>query len=471
MHKIAPHSKAQQSFTLQPALDQDVGRDKKDISPNQKPEDGMHRRDFIKQSGLALAGLATASTLLTTARRGIAAGTNPTEITFSSAKFFGKGTIAEVVDAYNSSQDKIHVTYKALPPRSSSTEVHQGLVQQLARRNGDPDVFTQDIIWIAEFAAAKWALPLDDHFNAEVMKEYFPGVVQACTWQGKLTALPWFIDSGMLYYRTDLLDELGAKAPETWSELIDSAKKLTSSGKTKFGFLWQAKQAEVLVCDLVSFIGSNGGSILQPDGKTVSIADEPAIQAVQLMRDLINKEQITPADVLSWDEEPSRRPFTGGEAAFLRNWSYVWKIAQSEAESKVVNQVAVVPLPHFPDKKSAAALGGYQYGINASSKKREAAVEFVRWMSSSETQLRFATQLGLCPTRAAVFDQPEIGTEQPFMQQLKDVFLGAIPRPVTPKYPQVTLALQSAVSTALTNGKVEESLKTAKQKIEAIVKT
>ena len=86
-------------------------------------------------------------------------------------------------------------------------------------------------------------------------------MVQACTWQGRLTALPWFIDSGMLYYRTDMLDELGVRAPETRTELIDSAKKLISSGKTKFGFLWQAKQAEVLVCDLVSFIGSNGGAI------------------------------------------------------------------------------------------------------------------------------------------------------------------------------------------------------------------
>ena len=427
-----------------------------------QPSEGVNRREFIKRTGLALAG-ATAVSTFVGPRRAWAAG--PVELTFASAKFYGKQTIAEIVNAFNDSQSKIRVTYKELPPPSSSTEVHQTLVQQLARRNGDPDLFTQDIIWIAEFAAAKWALPLDEYFK-DSAKDYFPGMVQACTWQGKLTALPWFVDSGMLYYRKDL----GFNAPTSWEELITSAKQATSSGNVKFGFLWQAKQAEVLVCDLVSFIGSNGGAILQADGKTVSIADEPAVEAVQLMRDLISKEQITPADVLSWDEEPSRRPFTAGEAAFLRNWSYVWKIAQTDAESKVVEKVGVVPLPHFPNKKSAAALGGYQYGINASSKKREAAVEFVRWMSSPETQLRFATQLGLCPTRAAVFDRPEIAKEQPFMQQLKDVFLGAIPRPVTPKYPQVTLVLQSEVSRALTNGNVGEALQTAKEKIASIVK-
>ena len=431
---------------------------------------GIHRRDFIKRTGLALAGATAASTLLTPVRRVRAAGSNPTEITFTSAKFFGKQTIAEVAEAYNASQNKVRVVYKELPPPSSSTEVHQALVQQLARRNGDPDVFTQDIIWIAEFAAAKWALPLDEYFNAEAMKEYFPGVVQACTWQGKLTALPWFIDSGMLYSRKDLLEESGAKTPETWDELIDSSKKLTSSGKAKFGFLWQAKQAEVLVCDLVSFVGSNDGSILKPDGKTVTIADEPAIEAVQLMHDFIKKHQISPEDVLSWDEEPSRRPFTSGQAVFLRNWSYVWKVSQNPGESSVVDKVVVTPLPHFPGKKSAACLGGYQYGVNASSKNREAAIEFVRWMSSPETQLRFATQLGLLPTRPAVLDHPQIAQEEPFMQKLKDVFVGAIPRPVTPKYPQVTLVLQSEVSKALTTGDVKGSLQSAKEKIQTIVK-
>src|SRR5258708_35390279 len=119
-------------------------------------------------------------------------------------------------------------------------------------------------------------------------------MVQGFTCQGKHSALPWFVYSGLLLY----LKDLGFNAPTIWQELIASAKQATSSGAVKFGFLWQAKQAEVLVCDLVSFIGSNGGSILQPDGKTVSIADEPAVEAVQLMRDLISKEQITPADVL-----------------------------------------------------------------------------------------------------------------------------------------------------------------------------
>ncbi len=298
------------------------------------PEQGIIRREFIRRTGAALATTTGAVALGAGPRRARAAGA--TELTFASAKFFGKETIAQVVDAYNQSQAKVHVTYVELPPPSSSTEVHQSLVQQLARRSGSPDVFTQDIVWIAEFAAAGWALSLDDVVDEATRKEYFPGIVEACTWQGRLTALPWFLNSGMLYYRTDLLGD--SKPPETWQQLVETAQKLTKDGKARFGFLWQGKQAEVLVCDLVSFITSNNGSILGPDGKTVMVAEPAVADAVQFMHDTIGKYGISPQDVLSWDEEPSRRPFTAGQSVFLRNWSYVWPIAQDKTESGVVGQ-------------------------------------------------------------------------------------------------------------------------------------
>jgi multiple sugar transport system substrate-binding protein len=437
-----------------------------DRSPSQRGTGSIIRREFIRRSGAAF-GAAAGATLLGGLPMRRARGQSRTEITFASAKFFGMETIAEVVEAYNQAQDEVQVTYIELPPPSASTEVHQALVQQLARRSGTPDVFTQDIIWIAEFAAAGWAMPLDDVIDDATKAEYFPGIIDGCTWQGQLTALPWFVDSGMLYYRTDLV---GDKAPETWAELAESAEQLMADQRARFGFLWQAKQAEVLVCDLVSFVTSNNGGILAPDGETVLIAEPAAVEAVQFMHDTIARYKISPQDVLSWDEEPSRRPFTAGQAAYLRNWSYVWTIAQDAAESEVVGKVGVAPLPHFEGGKSAAALGGYQYGVNASTKNREAALDFVQWMSSPETQLRFATQLGLAPTRQAVFDEPALAEAQPFMQTLKPVFVGATPRPVTPKYPQVTLVLQSEVSRALVSGDVKGALETARERIEAIVK-
>jgi multiple sugar transport system substrate-binding protein len=425
------------------------------------------RRQFLQGVGSVAGAAIFAPAVLRNITVARAAGR--TEIGFASAKFFAKSTVAQVVDAFNQSQGRILVKYDELPPPSASTEVHQGLVQRLAKKDGSPDVFTQDVVWIAEFASAGWALPLDEYVTTAEAGEYFPGVLAACKFGGKLTALPWFVDSGMLYYRTDLLAEAGMAVPETWDQLVTAARALMKAGKAKIGFSWQAKQAEVLICDLVEFVTSNGGAILGPDSKTVLIAETPAVEAVQFMYDTIAKYQISPTDVRSWDEEPSRAPFTGGDAAFLRNWSYVHPIAEDPKTSSVVGKVGVVPLPHFAGGKSAACLGGYQYGVNASTKNRDASIEFLKWLSGPKTQLVFATELGLAPSRPAVFDSAELGASQPFMQTLKPVFVGATPRPVTPKYSQVSLALQSAVSRAVNDGNVVVALGEAKKKLETII--
>lgn len=433
----------------------------------------LSRRGFLKGAGAVLAAGAAVPVLAACGNGGGGGGSKggKTTITFASAKFFAKSTIGQIVDEYNNSQSLVHVNYRELPTPSQSTEVHQQLVQSLSRRDGSLDVFTGDIIWISEFAGAGWAADLGSYVDATARSQYFPGVIDACTYNGKLAALPWYLDAGMLYYRKDLLDAAAIDVPATWDELTTAAQKLLSNGKVADGFNWQAKQAEVLICDLVEFVGSNGGSILSPDGKTVTIADDKAVQAVQYMVDTFNNDKITPKAVLSWDEEPSRIPFTSGQAAFLRNWSYVWADAQDASASKVVGKVGVAKLPAFPGGTSTACLGGYQFGMNAASKKKSAAMDFLTWMSSPATQLKFATQLGLAPSRPAVYDQPALEKSNPFMVSLKDVFTGGTPRPKTPQYAKVSLALQASVSAALTSGDVQKNLNSAKSQIEQVLST
>jgi multiple sugar transport system substrate-binding protein len=431
----------------------------------------LSRRQLIKGAGAVLAAAAAAPAIAACASGGTSGGTSggKTTITFASAKFFAKETIGQIVDEYNNSQKLVNVQYQQLPTPSQSTEVHQQLVQSLSQRDGSIDVFTGDIIWISEFAGAGWSAPLDSYFGQSVKAEYFPGVIDAVTYNGAMHALPWYLDAGMLYYRKDLLDAANIAVPSSWSELVTAAQKLTSTHKVPDGFNWQAKQEEVLVCDLVEFIGSNGGSILAPDGKTVTIAEPNAVAAVQFMYDTFTTDKITPKAVLSWDEVPSELPFLGGQAGFLRNWSFVWNDAQTASSSSVVGKVGVTGLPAFPGGKSAACLGGYQFGMNASSTKKSAAIDFLTWMSSPATQLKWATQLGLAPSRPAVYNDSELAQVNPFMVKLQDIFTGGTPRPKTPKYSQISLAIQAGVSAALSTGQIQSNLESTKAQIEQII--
>ncbi|MEV6431004.1 ABC transporter substrate-binding protein [Nocardia sp. NPDC051463] len=392
-----------------------------------------------------------------------------TTITFACAKFFAQKEIGQIVDEYNSSQSQVYVELRELPTPNQSTQVHQQLVRSLSQRGGDIDVYTADIVWIAEFAHAGWSAPLDGYVDLPTRAQYFPGAVDACTYMNELHALPWYLDAGMLYYRKDLLQAANIEIPAAWSDLVAAAQLLLNKSAVLNGFAWQGRQQEVVVCNLVEFIGSNGGSILGPDGRTVTLADPPAVAAVQFMADTFTRYKISPRDVQSWDEVPSELPFLGGRAAFLRNWSYVWNNAQNPSTSQVAGKVAVAKLPAFPGGTSTSCLGGYQLGMNAASTKKSAAIDFLTWMSSPATQLICASQLGLAPSRSAVYNDPELARSNPFMVLLRDVFTTGVSRPKTPKYAQVSLALQAGVSAALATGEVAAHLQATGSRIAEIL--
>jgi multiple sugar transport system substrate-binding protein len=424
----------------------------------------VNRRSILK-FGAAAAGVA-ATSRLTTACGSPGAGKAANEVVFASARFSGSVSLQSYVDAYNKSQNKYHATFRELPPPSSSTEVHQQLAQSLRRQDGSIDVFTQDVIWIAEFAGAGWAQPLDSMISPQERAQYFPSLIEACTYQNRFTALPLYVDAGLLYYRKDLLSGAGLPVPTAWQDLVSQATRLQQDGKVQYGFLWQGKQSEVLICDLVEVVGSAGGRILGPDGRTVLIDQPQVVEAVQFLVDTIRTSKISPTDVLSWDEEVSRTPFTAGRSAFLRNWTNVYDVAQNPQQSQVVDKVGIAPLPAFSGGTSSACLGGYQLGMNASSTNKDGALDFMKWMSSQPQQLKLAKDLGLAPTLQSAYDSAELKQNNPFMVSLKDVLFGGTPRPVTPKYAQVSLALQSGISNALNSGDVRGSLSSAKKQIE-----
>ena len=431
----------------------------------------LSRRNMVK-AGVGAALGAAAVTTAGKPRRARASVRRQEEVqlTFAGIKMFGPDQIAALLADFEAENPGIKVQYIELPTPNNSTEVHTYLVNSLNAKNGEPDVFTQDCIWIPEFGGAGLALPLDEYITDEDKAAYYPGLIENCTWDGKTVAWPWFVDGGFLYYRNDLLDKYGLAAPASWDELVAAAQEVVGGeGNPELqGFLWQAKQAEVLVCDWVEFLGSAGGSTLT--GLDVTINNEAGNQALGFMHDLIYDLKLTPEAVLTYDEEPSRQPFTSGNAVFLRNWSYVYNIAQDPEQSKVVDQVLFSPLPHFPDGKSTACLGGYQFGVNASSKHPEEAVKLVQFLSSEASQKRYALEIAVAPTRPAVYDDAELIEKNPFMVGLKEVFIGSTARPIHPAYPQMSLAIQSGLSGALANQKgVKEALDEIAQQLTDIV--
>jgi multiple sugar transport system substrate-binding protein len=228
-----------------------------------------------------------------------------------------------------------------------------------------------------------------------------------------------------------------------------------------YGFIWQGKQYEGLVCNALEYIWSNGGDILD-NGRPVIDSPRNA-EALRFMGDLIRKHGITPYLVTTAIEEPTRHIFGDGKALFMRNWPYAWNIFEQEG-SAVKGKTGVAALPSFSGDRSTSTLGGWELGVNRFSRRPEAAKQLVRFLTSPTAQKNLALAIGYTPTRMALYKDPDLVLQNPFMASLYGIFLDARPRPVTPYYLMITQALQPEFSAVLAGIKSPEAALASAQK-------
>lgn len=355
------------------------------------------------------------------------------------------GANRTLVEMFNAAHDDIKINYQEMPP--SSTEQHDKYVTVLAARDSSIDVFAVDMPWAPEFASAGWLLPLDDMFTDK--DEFFEGTLLGTTYMGKIYAVPWFNNAGMLFYRKDVLEAAGVEPPRTFDEFVEVAKKLQT--EDMYGFVWQGKQYEGLVCDWLEIYFGMGGRII--DGQGNLIADQKIMaDSLQWMGDLILKHKISPAAVTTWQENESQTVFLDGRSVFHRGWPSVYANGQNPNMSKIVGKIGIIPMPHAPGHSSSATLGTWNLGISKFTKHPKESWEVVKFMTSVEAQKIKALMGGNPPVRMEVYNDPDVLAKYPHFADFYDVFMGALPRPVTPAYPQMSVEVLQPNIFAVLNG-------------------
>lgn len=371
--------------------------------------------------------------------------------------------LARQIDRFMRRNPEIRVTIQRTP--DDATQRHQLYVQWLNARVGDPDILQLDVVWTPEFAAAGWILPLDP-FEPPT-DEFFPATIEANSWRGELFALPWFVDVGMLYWRTDLLD----RPPATMEELVALARGgRAEAGPPSRGIVWQGARYEGLVTVFLEYLGGYGGRIMTEDGRVV--VDSPAgVRALTFMRDQIYRYEIAPEEVLTWHEEETRFAFQNGTSVFMRNWPYAYPLLNDSADSEVAGQFAVAPMPAAPGGEPTAALGGQQLAINAHSEHPEAAYRLIAFLTAPEQMLERASVVGQYPTRPALYDDPRLAAALAIPpEQARRIIDRATPRPVTPIYTQLSGILQIYLHRALVGQATPEAaLQDAAREMEQVI--
>ena len=138
------------------------------------------------------------------------------------------------------------------------------------------------------------------------------------------------------------------------------------------GFVFQGNAYEGLTCDALEWIASAGGGHIIDNGK-VTIDNKNARTILDAVRAQIGK--ITPKNVTTFQEDQTANGFVSGNAAFARNWPYMYSIAAG-ADSKVKGKFNVTVLPHGAKGGSVGTVGGWQLAVSKYSKHKAAAIEF-----------------------------------------------------------------------------------------------
>ncbi|MBG9945830.1 extracellular solute-binding protein [Brevibacillus formosus] len=357
----------------------------------------------------------------------------------------------KLVEAFQKAHPNIEVEIREMP--ADSGQSHDQYVTMFSAQSSEIDVFDLDVIWPAEFAQAGYLLPLDRLMEQDGIEtgKYIKGAMDAGNFGGQQWTMPKFIDAGLLFYRKDLVSE----APKTWDDLIAQAKATKGKGGTKFGYLMQAKQYEGLVCNFVEFSASYGGKILDEQGK-VAVNNPATIKGLKKMIEVV-KSDFVPTNITTFMEPESHTAFLEGQAPFIRNWPYQFALAQDQAQSKIVDQVGIAPLP-AGDAGSAAALGGWMGGINKFSKHPKEAWEFLKFMTGPEGQKISAVEGGLAPTYLPAYEDADVQKASPLFanKDFVDGVSAAVSRPTTPIYPKISEVIQIEVSKALAGQQTAE---------------
>jgi trehalose/maltose transport system substrate-binding protein len=274
-----------------------------------------------------------------------------------------------------------------------------------------PDIYLIDTIWIGRLA--RHLLDLGPYLDADAHAQ-FPQLVKNDTVDGRVIALPWYLNVGMLYYRADLLKKYGYKRPpSSWQELETMASRIQQGerahGTTDFwGYLFQGASYEGLTCNALEWqVSFGGGQIIESDG-TVTVNNPKAAKAFGTVATWIGR--ISPPSVLSYTELDSLNAFRSGKAAFLRYWSSGYKVLSNQPAIRGNFDVTV--LPSGPDRH-AQAMGGFQLAVSAYSTHPREAAQAILYLAGSYIQKRRALQEGYLPTLPKLLDDPEVRSAVP----------------------------------------------------------
>ncbi|MDP4097671.1 sugar ABC transporter substrate-binding protein [Paenibacillus sp. P96] len=325
-------------------------------------------------------------------------------------------SLPQIADEFMKENPDIKVNVQALPWANA----HDKLLTAVASKKG-PDVIQMGTSWIPEFANAGALLdltPLVDQYPEFKEDQFFEGAVNTTKYDGKIVGVPWYTETRVLFYRTDLLKEAGyEQAPKTWDELRDAAKKLAARGQGKYGITIDMKEQSLAFM----FARQNGSKLLDDQNKP--LFNRPEFVEAVVYLDGFFQDGSAPID-LGLDAVQG----LSGEGIVPMFISGPWNINLIKTQAPdLEGKWAVAPLP--TKKNNTSLLGGSDLSVFQYTEHKDEALKFIQYMSKPETQIKWMQLTKSLPTNLKAWDDPSLN-DDPNYQALKEQLKNSEPMPM-----------------------------------------
>jgi multiple sugar transport system substrate-binding protein len=349
--------------------------------------------------------------------------------------------LPDVIKACNSQAQGAFVLQAESLPTNPDAQREQ-LVRRLAAEDSAIDLIGMDVVWTAEFAQAGWIQPFEDGQLTNVGSEdqVLAGPYESAQYAGRQYGAPLNSNTRLLWYRKSVLGD--RPVPETWDQLLDTADALGTDIQET------GKRAESLMVFFNALVESAGTSIVDTSSGEPQIALEegPTVKALEIMGRYAQS-GAAPAALTTSGEDDNRLAFESQDSgsAFMINWPYVYP-SVLEADPALAEDYGVAPYPRVvPDEPAAAPLGGYNLGVSSYSDDKEAAIAAINCLTEPAQQRTIATTGGQPSVLRELAEDPEITEVLPFLPIMTEQLENAAPRPVTPAYNDLSLAVRQVL--------------------------
>lgn len=351
----------------------------------------------------------------------------------------------QVVQNFNKKYKGKYKVVTEYIPRSGSGGGYEDKVNAAITTNSLPDVITLDGPNTAAYAKSKVITPLDDYLKDNNMGDVLDSIKQQGTYDGKFYAFGYSESNVGIYYNKKMFKEAGIdesslptlKKPWTWDEFKAVSKKLKDHFKEAAIDFRLNSNDEMLPYAYMPLIWSNGGSVVNEDGTKAEgyFNSKESTQAVQFIQDLVKEGYTTVS--------PVEKGFETGQYPMVLSGS--WTIADLQTNYKDID-FGILPYPvSNKTKKLVSPSGSWQLAVTTKSNKKDAAAEFVKFATNTESSEILSLGNSVLPIRKSTIENIKDKVSEPMRFLMEQNAATAHARPVVVAYPQVSRSFQQAM--------------------------